>query len=316
LRKLPYLYELREKIRNLNFQKQINKHKLSDAVYIEPNYIARKTSTRTIPVIHDLSHIHYPEYHPKERVSFLNKNLPETIRKAGHIITVSEFVRKEIIRMLGVSPDRVTAVLNGVGKRFRHYSKDEVSPILSGYGLKYKKYILSVATLEPRKNIQGLITAYMNLNDTLQKDYPLVLAGASGWGNSELHKNIKTLVKQGKIFDIGYILDDILPVIYSGASAFVYVSHYEGFGLPVLEAMASGVPVITSKMTSMSEITGNAALLVDPNDQQDITGAMKMLLENEKSALKFSRLGLDRSKQFSWQRASTEILKVIQGVST
>lgn len=315
LRKIPYIYKIREWLRNINFQSQIEKEELSDAVYIEPNYIIRKSNNKTIAVIHDLSHIHYPEYHPRERVQYLNKELSETIKKASHIITVSEFIRHEIIHILGVVPNRVTAVWNGVGKHFRPYGKNESISILSRYGLTYKSYILSVATLEPRKNIHGLINSFMKLKDDLQRQYPLVLAGTSGWENSELKKIIKDLAKQGKIYDVGYVPDDILPLLTSGASVFLYISHYEGFGLPVLEAMASAVPVITSKMSSMSEVTGDAAILVDQNDHDEVHNAIEMILDDENMAMKYSRIGLERSKEFSWRRTANEVLKIIKAVA-
>ncbi len=315
LRKIPYLYGIREKFKNLYFSALINKNKLSNAVYLEPNYIIQKSNNKTISVIHDLSHVYYPEYHPRERVKFLNKELPETIQKSDHIITVSNFVRNELINQLGVLPDRITTVFNGVGKQFKPYSKHKITSILSGYGLEYKKYILSVGTLEPRKNIHGVINAFVHLKDDLSASYPLVLAGASGWKNSKLKKIINNLVKQGKIYDVGYVPDDILPLIYSGASVFVYISHYEGFGLPVLEAMACGIPVITSKMTSMAEIAGDAALLVEQNDRKEISGAIELILKDEDLALKYSCLGLERAKKFSWEKAASDTIKAIQNIS-
>ena len=150
--------------------------------------------------------------------------------------------------------------------------------------------------------------------DDLSANYPLVLAGASGWKNSKLKKTINNLVKQGKIYDVGYVPDDILPLIYSGASVFIYISHYEGFGMPVMEAMACGIPAITSKMTSMAEIAGDAALLVDQNDQKEISDAIELILKDETLALKYSCLGLERAKKFSWEKAASDTIKAIQNI--
>jgi alpha-1,3-rhamnosyl/mannosyltransferase len=315
LRKVPYLYYIREWMRNINFQTQIEKYNLTNAVYIEPNYIVRKCNIKTISIIHDLSHIHYPDFHPKERVDFLKKMLPETINQTNHIITVSNFVRNEIIDVLNVPPDRVSVIWNGVSEQYKPYSRKISIPILAKYGLDYKQYILSVATLEPRKNINSLVDAYLRLEEKLQERYPLVLAGTNGWGNSELKHKINKLVKQGKIIDIGYVHDKYLPVIYSSASVFIYISHYEGFGLPVLEAMACGVPVITTKNSAMSEVTRDSAVCVDQNDQNEIKNAIQMLLKDGELAIKYTRLGLKRSIEFSWRKTASGVLNIIKSIT-
>lgn len=314
IRKLPFAYAFREKIRDYQFRRFIKKQKIEKAIYHETNFIAKSFGNKTIATIHDLSHIHFPEYHPAERVKHLNKELPKTIKAADHIIVGTHYIRNEVIKTFNVPPEQITVVPYGVSEQYKVRSENEVEKTLNSYNLKYKSYLLSVATLEPRKNLDGLITAYLKLPDSLKQNFPLIIVGSSGWNNTKLLKKIKSLESKGFVRRLGYIPDDDLPLLYSGAAVFAYISFYEGCGLPLLEAMASGIPVLTSKESAMSEAVENAGILVDPNNVDEIVDGLHQLLSDKEIRNSCRLKGLDRAKQFSWKRSAEETIAVYKRV--
>ena len=178
---------------------------------------------------------------------------------------------------------------------------------LSHYELKEKGYFLALGTLEPRKNLQTLLEAYSLLPSSIQEKYPLVLVGARGWLNDSLDKAIKKIPSQ-YLKIMGYVPQADLPSITAGAKALLYASKYEGFGLPPLEAMACGTPVISSNAEAMTEVVGNAGYLLDPNYPLAFKEAMIHIIEDEQQAIKMKHQGLERAQQFSWKRCARETL--------
>jgi len=298
LRGIPYAYEIRFMVTNLLLSKRLKAVK--GYLYHEPNYILAPYDGPCIDTIHDLSHIRYPGYHPRERVSHLEKHLQDSIDRSSHIITVSEFIKKEIIEILGVPGEKVTAIHNGVDESFHTRRRDEAMPILSKYGIADKEYLLTVGTFEPRKNLTGLVNAYSRLPEKIRAKYPLVIAGPKGWTTRPITKVISPIARNGQLQLLGYVPPDDLPFIYAGAHAFAFPSIYEGFGFPPLEAMASGVPVLTSNRTSMPEVASGAALLVDPEDIDGMTDLLKKLLLDEEFRRSAKTAGQKRASEFSW----------------
>ncbi|MBK8182778.1 MAG: glycosyltransferase family 4 protein [Candidatus Competibacteraceae bacterium] len=275
-----------------------------------PNFILPPCANPTVTTLHDLSHLHYPQFHPRERIVYLERYLPRTLQHATRLIAVSEFVRQEIISLLGVAAERIVAVHNGVDPVFHPYPIAEIQCVLNHYSLQAGGYLLAVATLEPRKNLGGLAHAYSRLPLALRQHYPLVLVGTRGWLTEELERQLEPLKNSGQLRQLGYVRQEDLPLLYAGARAFAYPSLYEGFGLPVLEAMASGIPTLTSNRSSLPEVAGNATLLIDPEDIEALTANLERLLsDGEWRALAVTR-GLFQASRFSWRRCVDETVEV------
>ena len=281
-----------------------------DHVLHTPNYILMPFPGPSVTTVHDLSYLHYPQHHPRERIAFMERQMPRTLAQAAMIITDSEFVRRELIDLIGVAAHRIRAVPLGVETGFRPRSPVELAPVLARHDLRDSSYLLVVATLEPRKNLLGLIDAYGRLPALLRQRHPLVIVGARGWLTGELERRLEPLERGGQIKRLGYVPQADLPSIYAGAHAFVFPSLYEGFGLPVLEAMASGIPALTSNRSSLPEVAGDSALLVDPEDVNALTvGLERLLTDVEWRALAVER-GLRQASLFSWERCVDETVAV------
>ena len=283
-------------------------------LYHDPNYIAYRFRGPTVITVHDLSWIRHPETHPKERLDTMNRYFPRSLAQAAAIVTDCDFVKRELVDVFGVDPSRVHPVLLGVSSAFRPHSEAECRKALAAYELEYGRYFLSVGTLEPRKNIPILIDAFSRLPVLTQAHCPLVLVGMRGWLTSGIKEKMTPLVNKGLIRLLGYVPDEQMPVIYSGATAFVFPSLYEGFGLPPLEAMACGAPVIASNCSSLPEVVGDAGISVEPFDVDAISAAMQRVLEDRQFADDLSRRGIARSVDFTWRRTAEETAAVYSNV--
>lgn len=270
-------------------------------IYHEPCYILRPYAGLKVCTIHDLSHIHYPQHHPKERVNFLLRHLPRSIDDANHIITGSKFIRSEIINSFNILPNKVTSIYHGVSKEFRPRQFNEVSTVLTHYSLLGKSYLLSVGTLEPRKNLERLIQAFNRLSEQTRKKHPLVLVGIKGWNTHRLERIIQSLIKKEQLYCLGYVPSLDIPYLYSGAYGFLYLSLYEGFGLPLLEAMASGIPTLASNASAIPEVVGNATMLTNPLDIDMISGKLNQLINDLPLRDRLKQQGPLQAVKFSWE---------------
>ena len=284
-------------------------------IYHEPNYIALPFHGPMVSTLHDLSFVHYPETQPKERLKHLERCLPKTLARAAHIITDSEEVRREAIVHFSLDAERVTAIHLGVNPVFAPREEAACRAVLASRGLRYGGYVLSVGTLEPRKNLAAAIRAFAALPERLRAVTPLVIAGHRGWLSGEIERLIHAGDAAGWLRFLGFVPQEELPVIYAGARLFVYPSRYEGFGLPVVEAMASGVPVITSSVSCLPEITGDAADLVHPDDTDGLRISMERFLEDEGHRTELRARGIERARRFSWQRCAEETVAVYRRVA-
>ena len=271
-------------------------------IFHSPNYALPAFMGRSVSTIHDLSIFRHPQFHPAERLAHMRRIFPSILRRGDLFVTDSEFSRQEILDYCGVETDRVVAVPLGVDAGYRPMSSADLSPALKRLGLEPRRYTLSVGTIEPRKNIERLIQVYRQLPSGLRNEYPLVLAGNEGWNSESIHQAIMAGQAEGWLVYLSYVAESDLPALYAGSRAFACVSLYEGFGLPVLEAMAAGVPVVCSRAASLPEVGGDAVRYVDPLQPEEIRQALIDLLENEALSDSCRRAGLARAREFTWSR--------------
>ena len=310
LRSIPGVYSIKNKLLSIRSKNNLSKLADQSYVYFEPSFIPFDYNGITITTIHDLSFITHPDFHPATRVDYLQRKIEESISKTSHIIVDSHFILEELNKYYPSTIGRSSCIYLGVAKSFKAYSQVECEPFLKSQRLGYKNFVLSVATLEPRKNLQQLIKAYKLLPNAVRQSNPLVLVGDQGWKNAELLDEAKSLIAAKQIVFTGYVSDEELKLLYASAKLFVYPSLYEGFGLPVIEAMASGVPVITSNIGATAEVSKGGATLVDPLDAVDIANTMQKVLDDQELQEKLALDGMERAKAFTWKKTVDEILEV------
>lgn len=309
---VPFAYALRRIVQNHQFVQRTQRQRFD--VYHEPGTLPLPFDGPTVLTVHDLSWIRYPQTHPPKRVQAMNKYFEPGLRRAALILTDSEFIKRELTDMFGVQPERIRSVPLGVEPLFRPQSAEETQSLLTRHDLMHGQYLLTVGTLEPRKNLQTVLHAYMLLPQQIRKRFPLVLAGMKGWHMSALEQQIAPLVAAGEIRRLGYLPREELATVVAGALALIYPSIYEGFGLPPLEAMACGVPVIASGVSSLPEVVGDAGLLIDPHDTEAVAQAMQQLITDPGSRLHLSQKALARSTRFSWGKCVEQTIDVYRQV--
>jgi len=280
-----------------------------------PNYFLPEATEQGVITVHDLSVFHFPDTHPADRVQQFERLFLNSMGRAAHIITDTETIRRELIEMFGVRSETVTAVPLGVSDRFRPLNQGSPgSTILGRYGLESGRYGLCVSTLEPRKKISELLLAWEQLPKRTRERFPLVLAGGTGWRNDRLLSHIDRAAREGWLRYLGFVDEDELPALYSGAGLFIYPSSYEGFGLPPVEAMASGVPVMVSDRSCLPEVCAGAARYVDPDDLAAFSSAVEECLTDEAWRARSIERGLMRAAQFTWSRCIDDTVAVYQRV--
>jgi len=230
--------------------------------------------------VHDLSVFKFPEMHPAERVRQFERDFSRSVAQSVHVITDSQTTRAEVMAFTGLNASRVTAVPLGVSAAYAPRPADEIAAQLRKYSLRPGAYALCVSTLEPRKKIEQLLSAWEYLPAALQREFPLMLVGSSGWLNEAVQAKLHRGAVQGWVRYLGYVPESDLPALYAGAAVFVYPSTYEGFGLPPVEAMACGVPVVVSGHSCLPEVTQGAALLVEPDDVPAFAAALEKSLRD------------------------------------
>ncbi|MBU4420989.1 MAG: glycosyltransferase family 4 protein [Proteobacteria bacterium] len=287
------------------------KIKLEDAdIFFGTNFRGIfKETLKTVITIHDMAHEYYPEATSKRIFNYLKK-LQRSAEKADLIIADSENTKKDVEKILNIPNEKIKVIYLGVDPIFRPINdKDVLDPIRRKYNI-YEKFILYVGAIQPRKNIATLIRAYSMLCKEQNFEHKLVIAGGVGWKNKNIRPLIEELKLKDKIIFTGYISEHDLPAIYNLSDAFVFPSLYEGFGLPVLEAMACGVTVVTSNVSSLPEVAGDAALLINPHSIEDLADGIRRILHDEGLRKKNIAKGLEQAKLFTWEKCARETLDV------
>lgn len=277
-------------------------------LFHSPDFVLPPVSGRipTILTVHDLSFIHYPETFPPKLVDYLNRVVPWSVNRAGHILADSESTRRDLQSFWGVDAERITVLYSGVNERFRPVSDATVlDAVCARYGLP-RPFVLAVGTVQPRKNYEMLVRAFRPVAD--HHPHSLVIVGGKGWLDEGLPVEIERQGLRERVRLAGFVDDADLPALYSAADLLAFPSLYEGFGLPLLEAMACGTPVLSSDASSLPEVAGGgSALLLSPHDESAWSSAMIALLDDSAARQRLSAAGFKRSAQFSWAAAARQL---------
>lgn len=295
---MPFRGSLRSSARYLGFGQGLRRHGID--LYHEQNYVPLSYDVPVVVTIHDLSWLHYPSAHPADRVRWLERGVPTAIERASRILVDSEFVRDEVLATFGIDCERVHVAHLGVAADFHPRTAEETAASLGALGLTHGGYVLSVGTIEPRKNLKRMVDAYSQLPGSLRRRFPLVIAGAPGWHSAGLVDGLRRAAGEQVLF-AGHVRGSVLRDLYAGAAVFVFPSLYEGFGLPPLEAMASGVPVIVSNRTSLPEVVGDAGVMIDPEDSSQIARELMALLEDPDRQRELAARSVARASRFCWR---------------
>ncbi len=272
---------------------------------------------KAVTFIYDMVYKAFPETVSQKTKDALDYNLSISCKRADHIITISEFSKNEIIKYMKITPEKISVMPCGVDSTIYNnkFNEEKYMKLLKKYNLT-NGYILYLGTLEPRKNLERLIEAYALMNNQLTEVPKLVLAGKKGWMYDRIFSLVEQYNLNDKVIFTGYIESEYAQVLLRGALFFVFPSIYEGFGIPPLEAMACGTPVMVSDQASIPEVVGDAGYYINPYSVSDMSDAMKILIENKELREQLSEKGIERAKEFSWKASVTKLMKIYNKILT
>ncbi len=285
-----------------------------DVLFVPAHVLPFVHPRSSVVTVHDLGYLYYPGTHQLLDRLYLDLSTRYNARAASRVIAVSRATKDDLVQHCGIEPDKITVVYSGCDETMQPVEDEAtVERVKARYGIR-GDYLLYVGTLQPRKNLGRLLEAYTMVMKRAKRDETpcLVIAGRKGWLYDHVFQQVERLGLETEVIFPGYVPQNDLPALLSGARLFVFPSLYEGFGLPVLEAMACGTPVLCSNVSSLPEVAGNAALLVDPLDVESMAEAMNRLLQDEGLRAQLVERGLRQVRQFSWDRCARETLAVLE----
>lgn len=282
-----------------------------DLMHFPVNVVSMISTVPQVVTVHDLAFHHFPEQYPPMKQRYLRLMTRLAVRRATRVIAVSEATRQDVIRMHGCNPERVITVPNGVVDEMRPLPDAEVAAFRREFDLP-QEFILFLGTLQPRKNLERLLKAYAAI--ATETDWPLVIAGAVGWHYEEIFQRVEQLGLAQRVRFMGHVAGEDLPRWYNAATLFVYPSLYEGFGLPVLEAMACGTPVMASNTSALPEVVGDCGVLVDPLDEAAMATSMLTLVRDANLRQQLGQRARERAKSFTWRKTTERTLAVYRDV--
>lgn len=280
-------------------------------LFHQPDFVLPPTrpATRTIVTVHDLSFMHDPTTVMPGMVAYLTRLVPDSVNRADRVIAVSEATRQDLMAFFQTPPEKISVLYHGVSPEFRPVPQAErLAAVRQKYGLGEGPLVLSVGTIHPRKNYRRLVAAFAGI----QPGVSLVIAGSKGWAYDEVFDEVARHNLEERVLFPGFVAEADLPALYSAADLFIYPSLWEGFGLPLLEAMACGTPVIAANRSALPEVVGQAGLLVDPEDTTAIAGAMVKVLEDAGLRQQLAAAGRARAALFTWERMAGQLIDLYQ----
>ncbi|MCD6202484.1 MAG: glycosyltransferase family 4 protein [Bacteroidales bacterium] len=293
-----------------NLARYLKKHP-SDLFFSPDGFIPLKTDIPAIPVIHDLNFMHYPEELPKSVSRYYHRFFPEFAERAAHIITVSEFSKKDITRQFGIAPEKISVAWNGIHKIFKPLSEEtrqETRAQISGGD----PYFVHIGSLLPRKNIPRLLQAFDLFRASSSGTYKIVIAGRPMFGTNEIKKTLQNMKYAKDVILTGNLSREKSYKILGSAEALIFASYFEGFGIPLAEAMACHVPVIAADATAIPEVCGDAALYVDPFSKESINQAMLRITKDPFLRKQLVEKGVQRATFFNWDHTAAKVWAVIE----
>jgi glycosyltransferase involved in cell wall biosynthesis len=265
----------------------------------------------SVVTIHDLSPMSFPQTFRRHNRVYLNWATQVSVRRARHILAVSEFTKRELVRLLSVPPERITVTHNAVDARFAPPDPARLAAFRAAKGLP-ERFLLFIGTLEPRKNLVTLLEAYARIAE--ETDVPLIVGGGRGWMFEPVFARLEALGLKGRVHFPGYLEHDEMPLWYAAATAFVFPSLWEGFGIPPLEAMACGTPVVASNAASLPEVVGDAGIMVAPTDADALADALRRVLRDGALREELRARGFEQARRFSWRATAERTVRVYEQI--
>jgi glycosyltransferase involved in cell wall biosynthesis len=285
-------------------------------IFVSPDMMASlRTNCKQIVVLHDLNFEHYPQDLPAYIARYLRSQTPLFAQKADSIITVSQFSKTDIVKQYGVASSKVHVVYNAAQPSYRVLSDADRKEVRDEW-TQGVPYFIFISSIHPRKNLQRLLLAYDQFRRESGQDVKLLAVGRRFWKNEILDSTLREMQFADDVIFTGHLEQEALCKALGAALSLVYVSYFEGFGVPIVEAFQSGVPVITSNVTSMPEVAGDAAILVNPFDANEIAEAMLSVFQDEEMRSDLIAKGLKRVTQFSWEQSAIDFWNVIEQTAT
>jgi len=267
----------------------------------------------SVITVHDLAFLIYPQILTQDSIRYYGQ-IEEAVERADHIIAVSEWTKKDLMELLGVPEAKITVVYEAAEELYRPIDPREASGMVRElFGIE-GRFILFVSTIEPRKNVPTLLKAFKIVRERCREDVKLVLVGGRGWLSEKVFEMVDELNLRKDVLFLGFVPAEKLLYLYNSASLLAHPAIYEGFGLPILEAMACGLPVVASNVASIPEVTGSAAILVEPDDEEAWAAAIRRILKEPEFAQELREKGLKRASLFSWEKTASKTLEVYRRV--
>lgn len=285
-----------------------------DVFFSPSHYAPRFSHIPQVVTIFDLSFLHFPQYFKRRDLLQLTRWTKYSVYNANAILTISESSKNDIIKAYNISKDKIFVTYPGYnGKIFKPQGEGRTTLVKKKYKIG-DSYIIYIGTLQPRKNIPALVRVFKRLSKK-EKNLQLVIVGKKGWLYQSIFEEVRNLKMQQKVIFTDFLPEEDMPPLLSGAKVYVLPSLYEGFGIPVVEAMACGTPVAVSDVSSLPEVVGDAGLLFDPRDENGMAAQIERVIKDDDLARRLSKKGLERAQKFSWRKAAEQTLKVLERVS-